>query len=264
VAPEAVAYADGDSAATPRGGGTGGSRSAQMAGGAAVLASRAVLERARALAAALLEASPDDLVVVPAGEGRPAGIGVTGVPASVIGWGRLAEAAEAEGRPLREALDYRPEGGSHPSGAHASVVEVDTETGEVRLLVHVAVDDCGTVLNRAVVEGQQHGGSVAGIGQALFEAFTYDGDGNPQTVTFADYLLPSASEVPFIRTATMDLASPRSATGAKGIGENGAIAAPTAVQNAVVDALAPFGVNHVDLPATPERVWRALAAARTG
>ncbi len=252
VAREAVRYLDGDSDGTPTGGGTGGSRSAQMGGGAALLAARAVVERARAIAASLLEANPDDLVLM------PAGIGVVGVPASVVGWDRLAAAAEAEGRPLTESVDHKMEGGgAHPSGTHASVVEVDVETGQVRLVCHVAVDDCGTVLNRAVVEGQQHGGSAAGIGQALFEAFTYDPDGTPRTVTFADYLVPSAAELPSFVTATMDIASPVSPTGAKGIGENGAIVAPTAVQNAVVDALAHLGVSHIDLPLTPERVWRA-------
>ena len=267
VARHAVRYLDGDSDATPTGGGTGGSRSAQMGGGAALLAARAVVERARAIAATLLEANPDDLVLMAEGTtaGHPAGIGVAGVPTSVVGWGRLAAAAEAESRPLTEAVDHKMEGGgSHPSGTHASVVEVDTETGQVRLVAHVAVDDCGTVLNRTVVEGQQHGGAAAGISQALFEAFTYDPDGTPRTVTFADYLLPSAAELPSFVTATMDIPSPVSPTGAKGIGENGAIVAPTAVQNAVVDALAHLGVTHVDLPLTPERVWRAANGATGG
>jgi aerobic carbon-monoxide dehydrogenase large subunit len=262
VAADSVAYFDSDTDATPRGGGTGGSRSAQMAGGAALLAARAVVERARNLAATLLEASPADLVVMAATAERPAGIGVAGVPTSVLDWGRLAAAAQAEGQPLSEALDYHSDGASHPSGTHASVVEVDTETGQIRLVAHAAVDDCGTVLNRPVVEGQQHGGSAAGIGQALFESFVYDPDGNPRTVSFADYLIPSAAELPSFLTATMDIPSPVSVTGAKGIGENGAIAAPTSVQNAVVDALARFGVSHVDLPVSPERVWQALSEAR--
>ncbi len=262
VTSESVTYLDNDSAAIPNGGGTGGSRSAQMAGGAALVAARSVLERALTLAAALLEASPSDLVVMAADESRPAGIGVAGVPTSVVGWDRLAAAAEAEGRSLSEAIDHEGDGSSYPSGTHASVVEVDSETGQVTLLAHAAVDDCGTVLNRPVVEGQQHGGSAAGIGQALFEAFAYDPDGNPRSVTFADYLIPSAPDLPTFLTDTMDIPSPVSATGAKGIGENGAIAAPTAVQNAVIDALAPYGVTHIDLPLTPDRVWQALHDAR--
>ncbi|MFN0027278.1 MAG: xanthine dehydrogenase family protein molybdopterin-binding subunit, partial [Acidimicrobiales bacterium] len=214
VGPQSLRYLDGDSLGTPHGGGTGGSRSAQMAGGAAVLAARSLIERARTLAATLLEASPDDVVVVPATATAPGGLAVVGVPTSLIGWGRLAGAAATIGTLLREEVDYRPETASHPSGTHASVVEVDIETGAVRLLAHVAVDDCGTVLNREVVEGQQHGGAAAGIGQALFEAFSYDTHGNPLTVTFADYLLASAAELPSFRVATMDIPSPSSITGA--------------------------------------------------
>lgn len=258
----AVSYRDNDSDATPNGGGTGGSRSAQMAGGAAQLAAEAVLDRAKNLAARLLEADPADLVAMSSAEGF-SGIGVVGVPSSTIGWDRLAQAAADEGTSLTEAVDYTPEGATHPSGTHASVVEVDLDTGGVRLRSHVAVDDCGTVLNAPVVEGQQHGGSAAGIGQALFEEIVFDQDGNPNSTTFADYLIPSSAELPSFITATMDIPSPESVTGAKGIGENGAIAAPTAVQNAVVDALSHLGVTHVDLPVTPERVWRAIDAAST-
>jgi carbon-monoxide dehydrogenase large subunit len=142
------------------------------------------------------------------------------------------------------------------------VVEVDTETGGVRLRDYAAVDDCGTVLLPGVVAGQQHGGSVAGIGQALTEEFVYDTLGNPLTATFVDYRLLSAAELPSIRTATMDIATPNSINGAKGIGENGAIVGPAAVHNAIVDALAPRGVTDIVLPATPQRVWEAMAAVR--
>ncbi len=259
--PSRISYIDNDTAAIPRGAGTGGSRSAQMAGGGAVTAARIVIERAKQLAAELLEADPGDVLVM-AGDSEPggsAGLGVAGVPSSVIGWGALAAAAAERGEALTEAVDFNSPA-TYPSGTHASVVEVDTETGHVRLVAHVAVDDCGTVLNPPIVEGQQHGGSAAGIGQALFEEFVYDTSGTPRTVTFADYLLPSAAELPSFVTYAVNRPTPASITGAKGIGENGAIAAPTAVQNAVVDALAPFGVEHIDLPVTPERVWRALHA----
>jgi carbon-monoxide dehydrogenase large subunit len=255
---EAVRYVDGDSHLVPRGEGTGGSRSAQMAGSAALGAARQVLDRARALAAARLEADIADVVVMAAGDGRPAGLGVAGVPASVLGWAELAREAGPDG--LGAEVDLRLDGASFSSGTHASVVEVDTETGAVRLLRHVAVDDCGTVLNAMVVAGQQHGGSVAGIGQALFEAVSYDDDGNPRSTTFVDYLLPSAAELPFFVTETQGIPSPVAPNGAKGIGENGAVAAPTSVQNAVVDALAHLGVRHLDLPITPESVWTALTA----
>ncbi|MPY91712.1 MAG: molybdopterin-dependent oxidoreductase [Acidimicrobiia bacterium] len=193
--------------------------------------------------------------------GRPAGLGVVGVPASVLGWAELAEAAGAAG--LGAEVDLRLDGASFSSGAHASVVEVDVETGAVRLRRHVAVDDCGTVLNPMVVAGQQHGGCAAGIGQALFEAVAYDGEGNPRTTTFADYLLPTAAELPFFETDTLGIPTHIAPNGAKGIGENGAVVAPTSVQNAVVDALSHLGVRHVDLPLTPEAVWAALAAAST-
>ncbi len=260
VTAQEIRYDDGDSDALDHGHGTGGSRSAMMAGGAARLAAEVVLDRARAVAATLLEADPADIVPLHTADGAP-GLGVVGVPASTVGWDSLARAASAAGEPLAAAIDYEVDAMAHPSGAHASIVEVDTETGDVRLRSHVAVDDCGVVLNRPVVEGQQHGGAAAGIAQALFEEIAYDERGNPRSVTFADYLMPSAADLPPIGTATMDIASPVSVTGAKGIGENGAIAAPTSVQNAVVDALAHLGVTHVDLPLRPERVWRAIGAA---
>ena len=255
-----IDYGDGDSAALDHGAGTGGSRSAMMAGGAARLAGEAVLDQARTVAARLLEADPADVVPLAAADGTP-GLGVVGVPASSVGWSTLAAAATADGQPLEASIDYEPSDAAHPSGTHASVVEVDVETGMVRLRCHVAVDDCGTVLNRPVVEGQQHGGAAAGVAQALFEEIDYDDRGNPRSVTFADYLMPSAAELPAFATATMDIPSPSSVTGAKGIGENGAIAAPTSVQNAVVDALAHLGVTHVDLPLRPERVWQAIRNA---
>jgi carbon-monoxide dehydrogenase large subunit len=230
-----------------------------MAGSAAVAAARQVLERARALAAERLEATVDDIVVMPPAGSRPAGLGVAGVPASVVAWAELARAAGPDG--LRAEVDFQLEGAAFSSGAHASVVEVDPETGGVRVLRHVAVDDCGTVLNPTVVAGQQHGGSAAGIGQALFEAVDYDGSGTPRTTTFADYLLASAAELPSFETDTLDIPTPIAPNGAKGIGENGAIVAPTSVQNAVVDALSHLGVRHIDLPVSPQSVWAALEAA---
>ena len=261
VAQTAISYNDDDSDALDQGGGTGGSRSAMMAGGAAQLAADAVLDQARHLAARLLEADPADIVPLTTDDGT-SGLGVTGVPASILSWAALATEAHAAGTPLTAEVEYEPTAAAHPSGTHASVVEVDLDTGDVRLRAHVAVDDCGTVLNAPVVEGQQHGGSAAGIGQALYEEISFDDDGNPRTITFGDYLIPSAAELPSFATDTMDIPSPVSETGAKGIGENGAVAAPTSVQNAVVDALSHLGVTHVDMPMTPERVWRTINAVR--
>jgi carbon-monoxide dehydrogenase large subunit len=260
ISPADVRYGDGDSDALDHGAGTGGSRSAMMAGGAAQLASEAVLEQARTVAARILEADPADIVPFTAADGE-SGLGVAGVPTSTVGWGALARAAADVGEQLTASIDYEPTGKAYPSGTHASVVEVDVETGQVVLRSHVVVDDCGTVLNRAVVEGQQHGGAAAGIAQALYEEIDFDERGNPKSVTFADYLMPAAADLPSITTATMDVPSPVSVTGAKGIGENGAIASPTSVQNAVVDAVSHLGVTHVDLPLRPERVWQAIRTA---
>lgn len=258
VSIEAIRYVDRDTDVVPRGQGTGGSRSAQMAGSAALTAARQVLERARALAADRLEADADDIVVMPPADGRHGGLGVAGVPASVVGWAELVRAAGPEG--LGAEVDVKLDGAAFSSGTHASVVEVDVETGAVRVLRHVAVDDCGTVLNPVVVAGQQHGGSAAGIGQALFEDVCYDLSGTPRATTFADYLLPSAAELPSFDTDTLGIPTPIAPNGAKGIGENGAVAAPTSVQNAVIDALSHLGVRHVDLPVSPQAVWSALAA----
>ena len=152
---------------------------------------------------------------------------------------------------------------THPYGTHAAVVEVDAETGRVELLAFAAVDDCGRMLSEASVEGQQHGGAVAGISQALMEAGggQWDADGTPRTTTLVDYLIPAAADVPAIDTARLGIPTERNELGTRGIGENGAIAAPPAVQNAVIDALAHLGVTHIDIPLTPQRVWEAVSAA---
>ena len=163
---------------------------------------------------------------------------------------------------MRAECDYEQAGPTFPAGCHAAVVEVDAASGAVRLVRFVAVDDCGTVVNPVVVAGQQQGGIVQGIAQALWEEVVHDAAGNLLTSTFADYGIPSAAELPWIEVATIGGASPVNALGAKGIGQAGAIGSTIAVQNAVVDAVAHLGVRHIDLPLTPERVWRAVAAAR--
>jgi carbon-monoxide dehydrogenase large subunit len=159
---------------------------------------------------------------------------------------------------LRAEGVYREPSSTFPFGAHVAVVEVDTETGEVRLVLHVAVDDCGRVLNPALVEGQVHGGLAQGIAQALYEEVRYDDDANPITSTLTTYAMPSAAEFPCFETARTETPTPVNPLGAKGIGESATIGSTPAVQNAVVDALTPWGVDHVDLPLTSERVWRAL------
>jgi carbon-monoxide dehydrogenase large subunit len=146
-------------------------------------------------------------------------------------------------------------------GTHAVVVEVDTETGEISIEKYVAVDDCGPQFNPLIVEGQVHGAVAQGIGEALYEYLEYDDKGTLVTGSLQDYALPKSIHVPELETESTVTPSPRTPTGAKGTGESGTIAAPVAIVNAVVDALAPFGVNHIDKPLTEERVWRAIRDA---
>ena len=248
---------DGDTDRVPQGGGTGGSRSLQVGGSAVRGATEVLIAKAKDAAAALLEASVDDIVVdVASGT-----IGVAGVPARALTWAELATRAE---NPLKGELVFDQAGATFPFGAHIAVVEVDAETGHVRLVRHVAVDDCGIVLNPLLVEGQQHGGIAAGVGQALFEEIRYDEAGNLLTSTFADYCLPSAVELPSFEVRSTETPTPLNPLGAKGIGEASTIGATPAVQNAVIDAVAHLGIRHLDLPCTPERVWRAIRDAEAG
>ena len=251
---EAVTLLHSDTAAVPEGQGTYGSRSLQLGGSSILVASETVLGMARERAADLLEANPDDVVLFD--DGR---FGVAGTPARSLGWEELAAAGDG---PLRAEAKHPQSGQTYPFGAHIAVVEVDTETGAVDLQRIVAVDDCGRVLNPLLAEGQVHGGLAQGIAQALFEEFAYDADGTPLTATLADYLVPSAAELPSFETAHTETPTPLNPLGAKGIGESGTIGSTPAVQNAVVDAVAHLGVRHIDMPCTPERVWRAIQAAR--
>jgi carbon-monoxide dehydrogenase large subunit len=256
---ESIRFVQSDTAEVPRGGGTGGSRSLQLGGNAVRQAAEDVLALARELAAAELEASVEDIVVTDEGT-----VGVAGVPARALSWGRLASLARAQGRQLAAAVDFVQEGATFPFGAHVSVVEVDLDTGQVRVLRHIAVDDCGRVLNPRIVQGQQHGGVAQGMAQALWEQVVYDADGNPLTTNLADYAMPSAAELCSFETANTETPSPRNPLGVKGIGESGTIGATPAVHNAVVDAVSHLGVRHIDMPCTPERVWRAVRAAEAG
>ncbi|WAL66255.1 xanthine dehydrogenase family protein molybdopterin-binding subunit [Amycolatopsis cynarae] len=256
---EKIGFLQSDTARVPRGSGTGGSRSLQIGGSAVREAAELVLRRAKEIAAARLEAAVEDIEV--AGDG---GLGVAGVPGATVTWAEVATIAAESGQPLAEETDFKPGGATFPFGAHVSVVEVDTETGYVRPLRHIAVDDCGRVLNPLLVRGQQHGGAVQGISQALWEQVRYDEDGNPVTATFADYLIPSAADVPDLIAANTETLTPRNPLGAKGIGESATVGSTPAVQNAVVDALRHLGVRHIDIPATPQRVWRAIQSARQG
>jgi carbon-monoxide dehydrogenase large subunit len=256
---ERIRFIQSDTAVVPRGSGTGGSRSLQIGGSAVQHAALGVLERARQLAADRLEASPDDIVVT--GDGR---VGVAGSPASALSWAELAVLARATGDPLEVVFDFEQAGATFPFGSHVAVVEVDMETGLVRPVRHVAVDDCGRILNPLIVTGQQHGGIAQGVAQALWEQFVYDADGNPLTTTLADYTMPSAAELPSFESSNTETPTPLNPLGAKGIGESGTIGSTPAVHNAVVDALSHLGVRHVDMPCTPERVWRAIRDATAG
>jgi carbon-monoxide dehydrogenase large subunit len=253
-----IRYVQSDTSLVRSGGGTGGSRSLQLGGSAVAAAAAAVRTQAHELAAQLLEAAPEDI------ELTDDGFSVSGVPGSAVGWPELAKAAAERGEELHAALDVPQEGSTFPFGAHVSVVEVDSETGLVRPLRHVAVDDCGRVLNPVLVEGQQHGGIAQGISQALWEQFLYSEDGQPLTSTFADYQMPTSADTISFETANTETPTPLNELGAKGIGESGTLGSTPAVQSAVIDALKHLGVRHIDIPCTPERIWRAIQQAEAG
>jgi carbon-monoxide dehydrogenase large subunit len=164
---------------------------------------------------------------------------------------------------LEASATFEPHNWNAPFGTHVCVVEVDVQTGEPKLLRYVAVDDCGRAVNPMIVEGQIQGGVAQGIGQALMETVVYDSEGQPLTGSFLDYATPTASDVPNLEVELRETPSRLNPLGARGVGESGTIGAPPAVVNAVVDALAPFGVEHLDMPLLPERVWRVLHRAGT-
>lgn len=265
-----IRLVDGDTDLVPRGGGTGGSRSLQLGGSAVHEATQALVEKARQLAAHLLEADVADIVV----DTDAGTVGVTGVPATALGWAELARRAHEAPEGLLDngdgafglaaQGDFDQGDATFPFGAHIAVVEVDLDTGESRVVRHVAVDDCGTVLNPLLVEGQQHGGIAAGIGQALYEEVRYDDAGNPLTASLIDYGIATAVELPSFEAHSTQTPTPLNPLGAKGIGEAATIGSTPAVQNAVIDALAHLGVRHIDLPCTAERVWRTIRDAETG
>jgi carbon-monoxide dehydrogenase large subunit len=250
-----------DTDAVDKGHGTVGSRSMQHGGSAVHEAAISVRNKARDLAAHLLEADPHDIVF------SSGTVGVAGVPGRVLSWADLSTAA-ADSSKLPQGMDPGLSAeadfagsGSYPFGAHLAVAEVDTETGDARLVAFFAVDDCGRMINPLLVEGQIHGGIAQGVGQALFEEVLFDSDGNPRTASLVDYTIPSIGEIPNVVAEATETPSPNNPLGAKGVGESGTIGSTPAVQNAVIDALAHLGVRHIDMPLTPERVWAAIRAA---
>lgn len=240
----------GDTALVAEGTGSFASRSAQLGASAAVRAARRVLEEARRRAAGMLEADPADLRY------REGMFRVAGAPGTGVS---LWETARSE--PLAAEERFSAGAQTFPYGVHVAEVEVEAATGEVRLVRAAAVDDCGTVLDPMIVEGQAHGSLAQGLGEALCEEFRYDADGQPLTSTFMDYPLPTAVEVPSFTTMRLSSPAPSNPLGAKGAGESGCIGLPAAVLNATADALWPLGVRRLDLPLTPFRVWRAIREA---
>ena len=266
IDPENIQVLHGDTDQGAWGWGTYGSRSLAVGGEAVARAARKVQDKAKQVCAALLEASPEDIELA-GGKFQ-----VRGSPDRSKTMAEIALAAHIPPQELptdiepglEESSFYDPENFVFPFGAHACVVDVDVETGKVKVVRYVAVDDCGPAINPMLIDGQVHGGIVHAIGQALYEQVVYDEDGQLVTGTFVDYALPTAAEVPSFETDRTETPSPVNSLGVKGIGEAGTIAATPAVASAVLDALAPLGVTSMDMPFTPMRVWEAIQAANGG
>jgi carbon-monoxide dehydrogenase large subunit len=233
-------------------------------GGVAVaMAADKVVDKAKAIAAHALECAEDDLEYV---EGT---MRVRGTPSRAMTLQEVAFTAfvahdlpEGMEPNLSADMSYDPPNFVFPFGTHVAVVEIDEETGQVDLVDYAAVDDCGPQVNPMIVEGQLHGGIVQGVAQALWEEAVYDGDGNLRNASLMDYHVPSAAEMPSFKLDHTVTPSPSNLLGVKGIGEAGTIGSAPAVINAVVDALSPFGVTDIAMPATPARVWSAIQEAR--
>ncbi|MGE0354619.1 MAG: xanthine dehydrogenase family protein molybdopterin-binding subunit [Gemmatimonadales bacterium] len=260
---ENVEIVAGDTESTPQGWGTYGSRTTAVCGSAVKVAAGRVKDKAKKIAAHLLEANEDDL------EWKDGKFVVRGSPAQAKSFGDLALMANvawnmpAGVEPGLEATAFfDPSNFVYPFGTHICTVEVEVETGTVKILRYIAVDDCGPRINPMIVEGQVHGGVIQGIGEALQEVAVYDDDGQLLSGTMMDYAVPRASQMPRLELSHTVTPSPVNPLGVKGIGETGTIAAVPTVVNAVLDALAPLGVTHLDKPLTPARVWAAIQAAR--
>lgn len=253
----------GDTALVPQGIGTMGSRITAIGGEGVRTASTKVIDRAKQIAAHLLEAAPEDIVL------SDDGFAVAGTPSLSVPWSQVAwksfQALEIPSGMEPGSLDatvfQQVSNFSFPSGAYGCVVEIDRDTGSVKVRRMYLVDDCGTVINPMLAEGQVHGGVAQGVAQALFEQVVYDEAGTMLSGTFLDYLVPTAAEIPPFTDSFVCSPAPTNTLGAKGIGESGSVGSPPAVVNAVVDALSHLGVRHIDMPVTPEKVWRILAGS---
>jgi len=262
VSMDDVVVVHGDTARTPAGRGTMGSRGLVVGGSALVLGLNRITEKINTIVAHQLEAAVEDVVFE---EGK---FGVRGAPEGALNLKAIAKIAYGGALPPEigtglEVTDFfAPPGTTFPFGADIVVVEVLADTGEVKILRYVAVDDCGKVISPLLVDGQVHGGLAHGIGQALWEAVVYDDDGQLVTGSLMDYAIPRAQDFPMFETARTETPSPLNPLGAKGIGELATIGSTPAIVNAVVDALRPFGVTHPDMPLRPQRIWQAITDAR--
>jgi carbon-monoxide dehydrogenase large subunit len=257
--PEQVEVIHGDTDRGPFGMGTYGSRSLAVGGESVARAALKVQDKARKIAAHLLEAAPEDVELA---DGK---YQVKGSPDRGLGLGDISLAAYVpENIPdgmepgLEETNFYDPENFVFPFGAHAAIVEVDAETGKVDLKRYVCVDDCGPAINPLLIDGQVHGGVAHGIAQALYEQVVYDENGQLVTASFVDYAVPTAAELPSFETDRTETPSPVNSLGVKGVGEAGTIASSPTIVNAVIDALRPLGIDYIDMPLTPLRVWQAI------
>jgi carbon-monoxide dehydrogenase large subunit len=261
ITPEHVRIVHGDTDRTPYGWGTFASRSLVIAGGASLLAAQKIRKKLLTIASHVLEAAPDDIVL----ENGHAKVSGTDRTVTIANLARAAfhqtHQFKGEITPgLSESADYDPPG-TFSNACHVAIVEVDIETGRVKIEKFLAVEDAGRIINPMIADGQVHGGIAQGIGNALFEEIVYDDSGNPQTATLADYTPPTAREIPLIELHHIESPAASSITGAKGLGEGGAIGAPAAILNAINDALSPFGVSLDEIPATPQRIRAALRHA---
>jgi aerobic carbon-monoxide dehydrogenase large subunit len=257
--PQNFLVEEGDTDTAPYGLGTYASRSTPVAGGALALAARKIREKARKIAAHVLEVSEHDL------EWKDYKFQVMGAPGKSITMQEVAFAAytnPGDNEPgLETSLYYDPPNMVFPHGTYVAVVDVDRDTGETKVRRFLAIDDCGTIINPMIVEGQVHGGLTEGYAIAFMQEIAYDDEGNNLSTNFTDYLIPTSLESPKWETGHTVTPSPHHPIGAKSVGESPNVGSPAAFVNAVIDALSPLGVRHIDMPLTREKVWKAIRAA---
>ncbi len=265
IDPDDVTVLHSDTAISPLGLDTYGSRSLSVGGVAIAMACDKVVDKARLIAAHQMEANPDDLEF-DAGSFTVKGSPDKTMPIQGVAFGAFTAHDLPDGMEpnLQEQVTFDPPNFAFPFGTHVAVVEVDTDTGGTTLLQYTAIDDCGNQINPLIVEGQVHGGIVQGVAQALYEIAEYDEDGNCKNPSFLDYLVPSPMEMPNLTTGFTTTPSTSNPLGVKGVGEAGTIGSAAAVINGICDALSPYGITDIEMPATPQRVWRMINAAQKG